>query len=82
MRWSSLHVDRPPSWLHGRRTVIDWILANKEWLFGGIAVAVPLAIAGWIANKRKHDQTQTSGQNSTNIQAGGNVNIGPNDRPK
>ncbi|MCI5178109.1 MAG: hypothetical protein D3911_02060 [Candidatus Electrothrix sp. AW3_4] len=28
--------------------MLAWIKRNKEWLFSGIAVAVPLAIIGWV----------------------------------
>ena len=27
---------------------MDWLIKNGEWLFSGIAVAVPLALLGWI----------------------------------
>ncbi len=26
---------------------MEWILENKEWLFSGVAIAIPLAIIGW-----------------------------------
>jgi len=54
---------------------VDWIIANKEWLFSGIAIAVPLAIIGWLAASKKTKQIQKGGKKSTNIQVGGNVNI-------
>jgi hypothetical protein len=57
---------------------VDWILANKEWLFSGLLVAVPIALIGWfIARKQFHrSQVQKSGNRSINIQAGGNVKLG------
>jgi hypothetical protein len=57
---------------------MDWIMANKEWLFEGALVAVPLAILGWVFGKRAVSltQRQRSGRNSVNIQAGGDVNLG------
>lgn len=32
--------------------MFDWIMENKEWLFSGVGVAVPLAIIGWLCSKR------------------------------
>lgn len=56
---------------------MDWIIANKEWLFSGICVAVPLALLGWLLRKRAgRAQTQRSGDHSLNIQAGSDVNVG------
>ncbi|MDO8263523.1 MAG: hypothetical protein Q7T21_09870 [Gallionella sp.] len=54
---------------------MNWIISNKEWLFGGIAIAVPLAILGWFFSAKSNKQVQKSGSNSTNIQVGGNVSI-------
>lgn len=47
---------------------MDWIIANKEWLFSGVAVA----IIGWFISGRGNKQSQKGGNNSTNIQVGGN----------
>ena len=55
---------------------MDWIIENKNWLFSGIAIAVPLAIVGWILSTRGNKQVQKGGKNSTNIQVGGNFKIG------
>jgi len=57
---------------------MDWIFANKEWLFSGLLVAIPIALVGWvIARRRLHrSQIQKSGDDSVNIQAGGNIEIG------
>lgn len=54
---------------------MNWIISNKEWLFSGIAIAVPLAIFGWFFITKNNKQVQKSGSNSTNIQVGGNVSI-------
>jgi len=59
---------------------LDWIINNKEWLFGGIAVAIPLAILGWIFSPKSNKQVQKSGNNSTNIQVGGSVKIKPKNK--
>jgi uncharacterized Tic20 family protein len=57
--------------------MMEWILANKAWLFSGLLVTVPTAIiGGLIAWKRsRHSQVQRSGHNSINIQAAGNIDI-------
>lgn len=55
---------------------MDWIIENKEWLFSGVAIAIPLAIIGWLISTRKSKQVQKGGENSTNIQVGGNLDIG------
>ncbi|MEW7986493.1 MAG: hypothetical protein AB2810_19105 [Candidatus Thiodiazotropha endolucinida] len=53
---------------------MDWIIENKDWLFNGLLVTVPIAIIGWFFYKGNR-QTQKGGDNSTNIQAGKNINI-------
>ncbi len=55
---------------------MEWIIENKDWLFSGIAIAIPLAIVGWIISTRRNKQVQRGGKNSTNIQVGGNFKIG------
>lgn len=57
---------------------MEWIIENKEWLFSGIAIAIPLAIISWFISSRRNKQVQKSGDNSTNIQIGGNFKIGGN----
>ena len=54
---------------------MDWIIENSEWLFGGIAVAIPIAIIGWFLSTNGNKQIQKGGANSTNIQVGGNLKI-------
>lgn len=48
---------------------------NYEWVFSGIGVAVFGAIIAFRRNNTGYSlsQSQKSGANSTNIQAGGNV---------
>lgn len=55
----------------------NWIINNREWIFSGIGIAVPVAIAGWIFSSKKSKQVQRSGNNSTNIQIGGNITVNP-----
>lgn len=58
--------------------VIEWIVDNKEWLFSGVGVVA----VGWIARvlfkklQVAPSQTIRSGDGSTNVQAGRDVNIG------
>lgn len=58
--------------------MIEWIIKNKNWLFSGLAVAIPLAIIGWIISRPRNKivQKQKSGSRSINIQAGKDVSIG------
>lgn len=57
---------------------MEWIIQNKEWLFSGIAIAVPLSVIGWLLSRSGKKQIQKGGDNSTNIQVGGNFKIGGN----
>ena len=54
--------------------MIDWFITNKEWVFGGIGVALPIAIISLFFIKNKN-QVQKSGDGSINIQVGDNLNI-------
>lgn len=54
---------------------MDWIIKNKDWLFSGVAVAIPMALIGWYFSTRGNKQSQKGGDNSTNIQVGGNLNM-------
>ena len=60
----------------------QWIHQNADWLFSGVAVSLPLAVIGWLFYSRSSKQVQKSGDNSTNIQVGGNLKIGGNDDDK
>lgn len=61
--------------------MLDWITQNKEWLFGGIAVSVPLALIGWLLSKKKRDGINnstvqhTQGEKSPAVNTGGDVEI-------
>lgn len=54
---------------------MQWVIENKEWLFSGIAIAIPIALIGWFFSGKNNKQIQKSGDNSNNIQIGGNVKI-------
>lgn len=52
--------------------MLDYLIANKEWIFGGIGVSV----ISWLLFRpsgNKSSMSQQGGDNSTNIQVGGNV---------
>lgn len=53
--------------------MLDYLIANKEWIFSGIGVAV----FSWLLFKSsgKSSMSQNGGDNSTNIQVGGNVTL-------
>lgn len=55
-----------------------WIIDNKEWLFSGIGLAVVAWVGRLIFKKTYASSTQTisSGDSSTNVQAGRDVSIG------
>ncbi len=57
--------------------MIEWIDANKSWLFDGAGVVLISAIVGLIfrCRKQKESATQTisAGDNSTNLQGGRDV---------
>ena len=55
--------------------MINWIVNNKEWLFSGILISIPIALFGLMAKNNKLNQKQKNGSNSTNIQIGGNLSI-------
>jgi hypothetical protein len=74
--------------------MLEWISQNKDWLFEGLGVATPIAVIGglfalWKRRKNKREQpvaegppvglTQSSGDRSTNYQAGRDVVIGQQD---
>lgn len=54
---------------------MEWIINNKEWLFSGFAIALPLGVIGWFISSKRHKQIQKAGNDSTNIQVGGNINV-------
>ena len=52
--------------------MLEYILDNKEWLFSGLGIA----IASWFFMRNKTSQMkQKGGDDSINIQVGGNLEI-------
>lgn len=52
--------------------MLDYLIANKEWIFSGIGVTM----ISWFlfrASGIKSSMSQKGGDSSTNIQVGGNV---------
>lgn len=60
-------------------SILDWITANSHWLFSGIGVFV-LSCLAWLFRSKRSLQKQSSGPNSVNIQAGGDVKIDGSER--
>jgi len=60
----------------------EWITNNKEWVFSGVGVAVLAGVFGLFRNRKSPpQQTQISGKNSTNIQAGRDVSVANPPKP-
>lgn len=59
-------------------SLFEWLRLNSEWVFSGIGVAIIFGILKWLKSKNGNPTTQSqkSGKNSLNIQAGQDVNIG------
>ena len=57
--------------------IIGWLDQNKTWVLSGIGVAIPIAVIGWLLSRGSpsHRQTQRSGTASSNLQAGGDINV-------
>jgi len=55
---------------------MDWIIQNKEWLFSGIAISIPLFIIGRTMTSNGNKQKQKGGTGSINIQVAGDLNLG------
>jgi len=55
---------------------MEWIIENKDWLFSGILVAVPLAFVGFLLSRSKLRQKQVLGKKSKGYQSGRDINIG------
>lgn len=59
---------------------MEWFITNKEWLFSGAGIFLISLIIGFFIKKGvTQKQTQKSGKNSKNYQAGRNITIGKDD---
>ena len=59
---------------------MQWVIDNKEWLFSGVGIFIVSALVGLAIRKKTGlKQSQKSGSNSTNYQAGGDIKIGNKD---
>jgi hypothetical protein len=58
--------------------ILSWMSANKEWLFSGLGCTLLLLIVEIFRRHKSNSNsmTQKSGNNSTNIQVGGNYTVG------
>ena len=43
--------------------MLEWIIENTDWLFSGIAIAVTLAIIGWLWGRRGKGDTNIGSHN-------------------
>ncbi|KJG01698.1 hypothetical protein [Photobacterium angustum] len=58
---------------------MDWLIENKEWVFSGIGVSVVVFFLSFFNKGKQLKQSQKSGGNSKNYQAGGDIKIGHDD---
>lgn len=56
--------------------LITWIWSNKTWIFSGIGVAAIGLLSYLFKKKSSINQSQKSGNDSFNLQAGGDLNLG------
>ncbi|PKM95373.1 MAG: hypothetical protein CVU84_06270 [Firmicutes bacterium HGW-Firmicutes-1] len=58
---------------------MKWIIENKEWLFSGLLVAIPIAIIGWKKSTKSVSMKQKIGKNSKGYQSGNDMKISYSD---
>ncbi|GEM77567.1 hypothetical protein [Vibrio sagamiensis] len=58
---------------------MSWLIENKEWIFSGVGVSLIVFILSLFSKNKQLKQSQTSGNNSKNYQAGGDIKIGQGD---
>lgn len=66
--------------------LISYLIANKDWLFSGIGVAV-MSVGVWLVRRRGRtadgiSQTQMSGDNSVNVQVSGDFKVSGDEKSK
>lgn len=55
---------------------MDWLIANKEWVFSGVGLFVISTISTLFVKTKNKNQVQKVGNNSTAIQVGRDLKIG------
>ncbi len=61
---------------------MEWLSDNKEWIFSGIGVFIIGGLVKWLFNRntaKSYKMKQKSGDNSINIQIGGDYKNGQNE---
>lgn len=54
---------------------LDWVLANKKWLFSGVGIVLIAGIINLLRKRGSASQKLRSGAGSQNLQAGGDIKI-------
>ncbi|WP_368223915.1 hypothetical protein [Aeromonas sp. s4] len=63
--------------------MLDWIITNKEWLFSGIGgVIITILVGVFMRSGNQLKQSQKSGDNSNNYQAGTSITVEHKDNDK
>jgi hypothetical protein len=56
---------------------LTWVIDNKEWIFSGVGAVLLSTLIMWLLRQRNGvTQGQSSGANSTNVQAGRDISVG------
>lgn len=56
--------------------MVEWIIANKEWFLSGVGGVILTIVAGlFMRSGSQLKQSQKSGNNSTNYQAGTSITV-------
>jgi hypothetical protein len=56
--------------------MFQWLSNNREWVFSGVGVALAAFLIRVLLRKSSPTQTQCGGEESQNLQAGRDINIG------
>lgn len=58
---------------------MSWLIENKEWIFSGIGVSLIAFVLSFFNKSKQLKQSQRSGSNCKNYQAGDDIKIGHDD---
>lgn len=58
---------------------MDWLIANKEWVFSGVGLSILSILIALFRELNNKGQNQKVGDNSTAIQVGRDLKVGDND---